>query len=295
MTLKEFYRIYDKQISAKIHDALKEDTADNDITSRILISKNLPVNKKVTAELLCNENCVLAGLDIMKRAFLEVDRRIIFKQFYNDGEKVFRGEVIMKINGSWFNILRTERTALNFIQRMSGIATLTSRFVRQLKHKNAKILHTRKTTPNFRLFEAAAVKIGGGDFHRLSLNSAVLIKDNHIQAAGSIRNVIKSLHKKNLVQKMKGRIEIEVKSLNELKEMTANLSSRLIKIIMLDNFSLYDLPEAAQILKSKGFKIEFSGGINEKNFRQIQHKDIDYYSIGMLTHSYKSINFSLEL
>ena len=293
MTINEFYRVYNKEITVKISDALREDSVNNDITSKLLIAGKLQPSKKITVKLFCRESCILAGIDILKRVFLEVDKRISFKQFYNDGNKVAANTVIMKISGSPYNILRAERTALNFIQRMSGIATLTSSFVRRLKHKRAKILHTRKTTPNFRLFEAAAVKIGGGDFHRLNLGSAFLIKDNHIKVSGSISVILKQFGERHPLTRNRKIIEIEVKFLSELKEVIA-FGKSLIKIVMLDNFPWLNLQEAIKLLEKQSFKIELSGGINEKNFRQLQYKGIDFYSIGMLTHSYKSVDFSLE-
>jgi len=173
---------------------------------------------------------------------------------------------------------------------MSGIATLTKKYVKLLKYKDSHILHTRKTTPNFRVFEIAAVKTGGGDFHRLSLSSAVMVKDNHIEACGSVENVLKVLKKWKLYP---NRLEIEVKNMNELETVVQH-GKGLVKIVMLDNFSELFLDKAVKILKKNSFKIEISGGINEKNFMKNQKKGIDYYSIGALTHSYKSADFSLE-
>jgi nicotinate-nucleotide pyrophosphorylase (carboxylating) len=190
-------------------------------------------------------------------------------------------------------LLAGERTALNFIQRMSGIATLTDKFVKKLKYPGSKILHTRKATPNFRVFEIAAVKTGGGDFHRQDLSSAVMIKDNHIEAAGSISKIFQSLPNSSVPAGKRERFEIEVKSLKEIEEVV-KFGKQLTKIVMLDNFKPAAIGHAIGILKKNGFKIEVSGGINLENFAKIQQNGIDYYSVGALTHSYKSVDFSLD-
>jgi nicotinate-nucleotide pyrophosphorylase len=176
---------------------------------------------------------------------------------------------------------------------MSGIATLTNEFVRSLKYRNARILHTRKTTPNFRLFEAAAVKIGGGDFHRLDMGSAVMVKDNHIIGAGSFSKVLDAVSKKKLSSKITDRFEVEVKTLRELRTVVEK-GKRFVRIVMLDNFPVSQLNEAVKLTKQSGMQVEISGGINLENFSELQKKGVDYYSIGMLTHSYKSVDFSLE-
>ena len=292
MTIKEFYKTHNNEISDRIHQALKEDSADNDITSK-LITKNLFPGRKITARLLCREHCTLAGVSIFKKVLFEVDKKISFGEFYKDGNTAAPNTVILKVSGNPYNILRAERTALNFIQRMSGVATLTTSFVKRLKHKHAKILHTRKSTPNFRLFEFAAVKIAGGDFHRFDLASGILIKDNHIKAAGSVEIALKLLGKQQKAAIKRKQTEIEVKSMSELKQVI-EFGKGIIKNVMLDNFGRANLPEAIRKLKKQGFKIELSGGINLNNFRKLQHPGIDFYSIGMLTHSYRSVNFSLD-
>ena len=176
---------------------------------------------------------------------------------------------------------------------MSGIATFTNSFVKLLKYKGAKILHTRKTTPGFRLFEVAAVKTGGGDFHRLSLMSAVMIKDNHIEALNGIELTMDFLLRQTIPFVLKQKFEIEVKTFKEL-DAVVKYGKGLVEVVMLDNFKPLNLPKAIKILKNNGFKIELSGGINMQNFSQYQQKGVDFYSIGALTHSYKSCDFSLE-
>jgi len=176
---------------------------------------------------------------------------------------------------------------------MSGIATLTNKFVWLLKYNNSKILHTRKTTPNFRIFEVAAVKIGGGEIHRLDLSSSVMIKDNHINALNGIKNTFDLILSQKLSRRQKNKFEIEVDSIDELKYLI-QAHSGIIKIVMLDNFGVHDIKLALNLLINQDIKVELSGGITLSNFPQIQFPGIDYYSIGMLTHGYKSIDFSLD-
>ncbi|MGH2576053.1 MAG: carboxylating nicotinate-nucleotide diphosphorylase [Ignavibacteria bacterium] len=293
MNISDFYRKFNKEINEKISDALNEDRVKNDVTSlRLFSSPDLNRDKRITAKLVCKENCVLAGFEIFKKVFRNVDKKLIVKEYFKDGDRLKKNTIVSEISGRVIKILQSERVALNFIQRMSAVATITSRFVSRLKYKNSKILHTRKTTPNFRLFEIAAVKIGGGDFHRFGLNSSVLIKDNHIKSAGSLTKVL-DLFKKSNTKKKSEKLEIEVKSLNELNEVVKK-GNGLVKVVMLDNFNPELVSTAVEILKKNNIKIELSGGINEENFGEFQFKGIDYYSIGLLTHSYKSVDFSLE-
>ncbi|MCI0449185.1 MAG: carboxylating nicotinate-nucleotide diphosphorylase [Chlorobi bacterium] len=292
MTLKEFYLKYKKDINHAIKSALIEDSAYNDVTTNLLF-KDKPGGGRISATLVCKGNCIIAGVDIFKKVYRKIDRNVYFKSFFNDGDKVGNKAQVLLVKSSLRNLLIGERTALNFLQSMSGIATLTSKFVRKLKFKSAKILHTRKTTPNFRIFELAAVKTGGGDFHRLSLKSAIMIKDNHIKSIGSLNDVFDELNSRSASKRLKHKLEIEVKNLDEV-QMVVNRGKNLVDVVMLDNFKPSDVNNAVKMLKNSGFKIELSGGINLKNFSKIQRKGIDYYSIGMLTHSYKSIDFSLE-
>jgi len=288
MKLAEFYRKYDREIEKLISSALKEDDVFNDVTSNTLISKH--DSRKLTAVLLCKEDCIAAGIDMFKRVYRQIDPRVKFKIHYKDGDLIRNKKTVLEVESTLRNLLVGERTALNFLQKMSGIATLTNRFVKLLKYKEAKILHTRKTTPNFRLPEIAAVKTGGGDFHRMSLSSEVMIKDNHIACAGSIKRALDAFRSR---RKYGRNLEIEVKSLSEAKDVI-RFGRDLVVTVMLDNFRQSSMKKAVAMLKRNGFRIEVSGGINETNFVRKQLKGIDYYSIGMLTHSYKSIDFSLE-
>jgi len=292
MTLKEFYKIHEKEISLAIKNALAEDKVIRDVTTSLIL-KGSPGNKRLKAVLLCKQECILAGLGIFKKVFQKVDKNVKFKTFANDGDHLKKGEKVLEITSTRGSMLKAERTALNFLQRMSGIATLTAQFIKMLKFKDAKILHTRKTTPGFRVFELAAVKTGGGDFHRLNLASSVMIKDNHIEAVGGIEAVFGLLLSKNIGYNLKQKFEIEVKSLKELQTVI-DYGKGIVQVVMLDNFSPANLRIAVKLLKTNGFKVELSGGINLKNFAKLQQNGVDFYSIGQLTHSYSSIDFSLE-
>lgn len=290
MTLSRFYKIHNSRINYLVNSALKEDKIYSDITTNSLLPAKS--NQKIKAILLCKDNCILAGLEIFKKVFKSIDSKILFTSGLNDGDKLSKGSKVLEITGKKDVLLRGERTALNFLQRMSGVATLTNKFVQKLKFKGSKILHTRKTTPNFRIFELAAVKIGGGDFHRFDLSSSVMAKDNHIESLGSVRNIIGTLKNKNIKEKT-SYIEIEAKTFSELNYIV-KYGKGIVQRVMLDNFNSVLLDKAIRILKINGFEVELSGGLNLNNFVKIQRKGIDYYSVGCLTHSYSSIDFSLE-
>lgn len=292
MTLNQYYKLHQKEINSAILSALKEDRINDDVTTKLLLSSK-EGDKKLKAVLLCKQDCILAGVDIFKKVYKSIDRNAKFKTFRKDGDKLKKGTKVLEIISSRRNLLIGERTALNFIQRMSGVAALTSEYVSMLKFKGSKILHTRKTTPNFRVFEIAAVKTGGGDFHRYSLASSVMIKDNHIAALGDIDSVLQFLKKIKLNENLKQKFEIEVKNLDEVNSVIKD-GKGIIRVVMLDNFDINKINSAIYFLKKQGFKIEVSGGINMQNFAKYQRKGIDYYSIGGLTHSYKSVDFSLE-
>jgi nicotinate-nucleotide pyrophosphorylase (carboxylating) len=292
MTLKEFYKLHDKEITLAVKGALAEDKITADVTTGLVLPGYYG-SKKLKAVLLCKQECILAGLDIFKKVFRQIDKNVKFKAYFKDADKLKKGMKVLEVTSSRQNLLRGERTALNFIQRMSGVASLTNEFVRKLKYKDAVILHTRKTTPGFRVFELAAVKTGGGNFHRSSLASSVMIKDNHIEAAGGIEEVFDKLLRKSISYNLKQNFEIEVRSMKDIQTVV-KYGKGIIKVVMLDNFTPKMLPQAVKLLKTNGFKIELSGGINMRNFTKYQHKGVDFYSIGQLTHSYTSCDFSLE-
>lgn len=290
MTLKEFLRKNRAKIDKAIRDALKEDNANSDVTTALLSRKT---DRKITAKLICKENCTLAGIEVFKRVYRIMHGKSAFRQYLRDGNHARKGQVVLEVRAPLKIILAGERTALNFLQRMSGIATLTRKFAVELKYPGSKILHTRKTTPNFRVFEMAAVKTGGGDFHRDSLKSSVLIKDNHIIAAGSVQVILKEARRKRISQGSRKKFEVEVRNLKELEE-AVRFGKGLVKVVMLDNFSPKKIGLAVKMAKENGMKIEVSGGLKLRNFKAFQRRGIDFYSSGTLTHSYKSVDFSLE-
>ncbi|MCS7249633.1 MAG: carboxylating nicotinate-nucleotide diphosphorylase [candidate division WOR-3 bacterium] len=265
-----------------IKEALKEDINKKDLTTFYLKDKH----KIVKAKVIAKEEGVLCGIDIFKKVFLTYDDKIKFPFSLKDGVQFQKGTVLCKIIGKASSILACERVALNFLQRLSGIATLTNKFVKKLKKYNVKILDTRKTTPLLRSLEKYAVKIGGGYNHRFSLYDGIMIKDNHKRVAGSLEKAILE------IKRCKKKIPFicEVENLAEF-EVAQNLG---VKWIMLDNFSISEIKEAVK-KKKKGVKIEVSGGVNLENVEEIAKTGIDYISIGSLTHSPKAIDISLEI
>jgi len=292
MTLRQYYKIHIKEIETLIALALKEDKVKNDVTTALTFDKKSG-NRKISAILLCKQDGILAGIDMFKKVYKLINPKISFRVSHKDGDSISRGNPVLEITGPVKDLLTGERTALNFLQRMSGIATLTHQFVSQLKYEGSSVLHTRKTTPNFRVFELAAVKIGGGQFHRYDLSSSVMIKDNHIIGWDSLDKALKNIHFKRLNRKLLKKFEVEVKSIKELNIISEDYSD-YIAVVMLDNFKPEAIGEAVNILNKKGIKIEISGGLNIENFKEMQYPGVDYYSVGMLTHSYKSLDFSLE-
>ncbi|MCX7833474.1 MAG: carboxylating nicotinate-nucleotide diphosphorylase [Ignavibacteria bacterium] len=282
-----YYKNFDFVLAEKlIKLALKEDIGKGDITSDILISND----SKIKADILLKEQAVIAGLKIFERVYKLVDGNVKIKLFAKDGIEYQSNTIIGTISGNTKNILKCERLSLNILQRMSGIATYVNRLVKKLNNPDIKILDTRKTTPNFRIFEKLAVRIGGGYNHRAGLYDMILIKDNHIAEVGGILNVINILGSKK-IQNYK--VEIEVKNIDEFKTVH-KYGKNLFDIIMLDNFSIADIKKVVEINKGI-FKLEISGGINLDNISLYSGLyGIDYISVGSLTHSYKSIDISLE-
>ncbi len=275
-----------KFIDDLIDIAIKEDIGDGDHTSLSCIPKNATGK----AQLLVKENGILAGIEIAKKIFLKIDDNLIFKQILNDGDKVNVGDIAFTVEGSSQSILQAERLALNFMQRMSGIATNTNYYVGLLAGTNTKVLDTRKTTPGLREIEKLAVKIGGGVNHRMGLYDMVMIKDNHIDYAGGINAAITST-KKYLADNNKNlKIEIEARNLAELDEI---LSCGGIDRIMLDNFNYDDLRTAVKLIAGK-YETEASGGITDKTIRNYAECGVDYISVGALTHQIKSLDLSLK-
>ena len=269
-----------------IQTALAEDVGDGDHTSL----STIPATATGRAKLLVKEDGMLAGVTLATMIFEEVDKALEVKVLLEDGSTIKKGEIVLTVEGSSQSILKAERLVLNCMQRMSGIATYTDSMVKLLEGTKTKLLDTRKTTPNFRLCEKWACKIGGAENHRYALFDMILIKDNHVDYAGGIHNAIKQA---NDYLKETGRalsIEIEVRNLTELREV---LAIGQVNRIMLDNFSFDDLREAVSIIDGK-YPTEASGGINEKTVRQYADCGVDYISCGALTHHVNSLDLSLK-
>lgn len=275
-----------KSVAKIIENALKEDLGNGDHTSLACIPKNATGK----AQLLIKENGIIAGIEIAKKVFLNLDKNIKMQIFFSDGSKVKKGDIAFIVEGNIISILSAERTVLNFMQRMSGIATNTYKFVALLKGLNTKVLDTRKTTPNIRLLEKQAVKTGGGENHRMGLYDMIMIKDNHIDFAGGIEQAIKFVH--NYLKKYNKnlKIEIETKNIAQIKKV---LSVGGINRIMFDNFSVKDTRKAVKLVNRK-YETESSGGITIKNIRKYAECGIDFISVGNLTHHIKSMDMSLK-
>ncbi len=279
--------IPENQVKQLIDLALEEDIAGGDITSRILV----PAKLETKAILLAKTDGVLAGIDIACLVFIRVDPEIKIEILLPDGSVLKKGDIIACINGKARSILRAERVVLNFVQKLSGIATKTHQFVSLVQDLPVKILDTRKTTPGFRLLEKYAVKIGGGTNHRLNMSDGVLIKDNHlmmVRKQGMTMGQAVKTAKKEAPAGL--RVEVETTNLTEVKEAVAAGAD----IIMFDNMAPAMMRKAVKLLPP-GIKSEASGGINLKTLRKVAETGVDYISVGALTHSAEALDISLEL
>jgi nicotinate-nucleotide pyrophosphorylase (carboxylating) len=266
--------------------ALIEDLGDGDHTSL----STIPGNANGKAHLLIKEDGILAGIDLALEIFKQVDDQLIVEVLLNDGANVKYGDIAFYVTGNVRSILLAERLVLNTMQRMSGIATKTAKIVKDLEGTGTKVLDTRKTTPNLRYLEKWAVKIGGGVNHRFGLYDMILIKDNHVDYAGGIKNAILAAQK-YLKEKNKSlQIEIEVRNLEELQ---AVLDCGGIDRILLDNFNYDQLKIAVQTV-NKRFVTEASGGITEENALEYAKCGVDFISMGALTHSVNGLDMSLK-
>ena len=269
--------LIDKYIIA----ALNEDMNNGDITTdAILKDENGQVN------LIAKDNGILAGLDVFKRVFEIIDPNASFEFNFSDGDEVKKSDLIGKINAKASAILKSERTALNFLQRMSGIASYTKKMVDALDSDHVKILDTRKTTPNMRFFEKYAITLGGAYNHRYNLSDGIMIKDNHIDAAGGITNAVERVRSINPFVK---KIEVEVESFDQLKEALEVKAD----IIMLDNMDIEEIKEACKIINKKAI-IECSGNISLENIKNYRDLDIDYISSGEITYSAGVLDLSMK-
>ena len=278
---------FEKQLQQLIKNALAEDMGDGDHSTLSSIDKDA----EGKAILKIKENGILAGLYVAEKIFSYMQPNILFTAFKKDGDAMQYGETAFEVNAKVHTILQCERLVLNCMQRMSGIATLTHQYTKKLQPYKTRLLDTRKTTPNMRLFEKAAVLIGGGANHRMRLDDMMLIKDNHIEANGGIINTMEKL--KKLGNKINVPVEIEVKDLEELG-IVAESGKGIVDRVMLDNFPVEDVKRAVEICDGN-FEIEVSGGISLDNISRYKKiKGVDFISSGALTHSVKSIDISLE-
>jgi nicotinate-nucleotide pyrophosphorylase (carboxylating) len=270
------------EIDRIIDAALKEDMPDGDITSEGLI----PPESVSKAILLSKEDGVLAGIDVAARVFWKIDRQVAFTKKAEDGSSIQAGDTLARIEGPSISLLKGERTALNFLQRLSGIATLTQRFVTCIEGSPTQILDTRKTTPSFRSLEKYAVKMGGGTNHRLSLSDMVLIKDNHLKIVGNISEAVKRAREK-VGPDVK--IEVETTTLEEVMEAVDSGAD----MIMLDNMSPERMSTVVEWVNGR-VPLEASGNVKLSTLKEIASSGVDFISVGSLTHSYQSLDISME-
>lgn len=284
----------DKETLLIIKRALQEDIGHEDITTLFTI----PYHFKTEAVIIAKEKGVLCGMDIARAAFKQRSRQVVFKAFKKDGDKFRANQKIASIKGDARVVLSAERVALNFLSLFSGIATTTKEFVDKCRGTQAKVLDTRKTTPNLRVLEKYAVRMGGGFNHRKSLGEAILIKDNHLRAGKFMKDgrldAVKMAKCISYVRTLPSvKTELEVETLEDFKAIIKYKPD----IVMLDNFEVKSMRKAVKI-RNKYFpqvKLEASGGVKLKNVRKIAKSGVDYISIGSLTHSPKAIDFSLEI
>ena len=277
-----------EQISMKLNmdslimQALREDITSEDITTNAVMKEY----KKGEVELICKEDGIIAGLDVFKRTFELLDEDTKVEFYVKDGQEVKNKQLIGKITGDIRVLLSGERTALNYLQRMSGIATYTNKVASMLKGTKTKLLDTRKTTPNMRIFEKYSVKVGGGYNHRYNLSDGILLKDNHIAAAGGVKKAVTMAKEyAPFVRK----IEVEVENLDMLKEALDAGAD----IIMLDNMQKDDMIEAVKMCKGKA-ETECSGNVTKENIKNLTDIGVDYISSGALTHSAKILDLSMK-
>ncbi|MDO5130322.1 MAG: carboxylating nicotinate-nucleotide diphosphorylase [Prevotellaceae bacterium] len=263
-----------------------EDIGDGDHTTLCCI----PEDAMGKSKLLIKEDGILAGVEIAKEVFHRFDPTMQVEVLMGDGTKVKKGDVAMIVTGKVRSLLQTERLMLNIMQRMSGIATMTAKYVERLKGTHTRVLDTRKTTPGMRMLEKQAVKIGGGCNHRIGLFDMILLKDNHVDFAGGIANAINRCHDYLKQKGLDLKIEIEVRNFDELKQA---MDCGGIDRIMLDNFSVADTKKAVEIVGGK-YETESSGGITFDTLRDYAECGVDYISVGALTHSVKGLDMSFK-
>ena len=279
-----------EKVRTLVRVALKEDIGKGDITSKLTV----PKPARALALIMAKEDAVIAGLPVAKLVYEIVDPALAFDGLLQDGSRVEYGDILVKIQGSARSILAGERVALNFLQHLSGVATLTAKYVEQVQGTSAKILDTRKTLPGFRVLDKYAVRMGGGTNHRMGLYDMVLIKSNHVELAGGIGNAIRKIKRSN----GKGtKVVAEVRNLNEATEALFASPDRLL----LDNMSLDKIRDVVALVETSNrarevkTDLEVSGGVNLDNVRAIAETGVNFVSVGALTHSARAVDLSLTL
>ena len=266
--------------------AFAEDIGDGDHTTLCCI----PDDAMGKSHLLIKEDGILAGVEVAKRVFAKFDPTLEVEVLLPDGSKVKKGDIAMVVTGKVRSLLQTERLMLNLMQRMSGIATTTNKYVRLLEGTNTRVLDTRKTTPGMRMLEKQAVMIGGGVNHRIGLFDMILLKDNHVDFAGGISNAISRCHEYLKEKSLDLKIEIEVRNFDEIRQV---LECGGVDRVMLDNFSVEDTRKAVEMIAGK-YEIESSGGITIDTIRDYAECGVDFVSVGALTHSVKCLDMSFK-
>lgn len=275
--------LYDKLIDQLIDLSIEEDIATGDVTTNSII----PAHSKAVAEMKMKADGVISGLDIAKRVYERFEKNMVWQPLVKDGDPVKKGDIILRIEASYRCLLLGERLSLNILQRMSGIATETAKYVKELTGTHTQLLDTRKTAPGLRVLDKLAVKQGGGTNHRMGLYDMAMIKDNHIKVAGNITNAVHAV-RKNIPAEIK--IEVETTNLDEVKEALAVHAD----IIMLDNMSNADMAEAVKIINGRA-KTEASGNMSIPRLKEVAATGVDYISVGALTHSVTALDISMNI
>ena len=275
------HNLKNKYIKSIVYQALKEDLR----PSGDLTTNNI-TDKKILAKIITGQDCVIGGLNFAKETFKILDKKVIFKSKIQEGKKVKKGKTVAILKGNAKSILKAERVALNFIGLVSGVATMTNKFVKKLNGKSCKICCTRKTLPNLRLVQKYAVRLGGGTNHRFNLSDEILIKDNHIAVDRDIKNIVK----KSIRNKKGKKITVEVDNISQLKKIIGLKFDR----ILFDNMKPKILKKAVNLSK-KLYETEASGGITLKNVKNICKTGVNRISVGSLTHSFNSLDLKLEI
>jgi len=279
-------KLNSEELKSFVLNAITEDIGDGDHSSLACI----PAEKQGKAVLLVKEAGIIAGVEVAEKVFEVIDSKLIVKRFITDGTAVEPGNIVFEVNGSVQSILKSERLVLNIMQRMSGIATRTNSYVKLVEGTGTQILDTRKTTPNMRFLEKAAVVIGGGANHRFGLYDMIMLKDNHVDFAGGVKEAVRKTKAYLQQTGKKLKIEVEVRNLKEVEEVLAEGG---VDRIMLDNFTPELSKEAVKLI-NKQAEIESSGGITHETIRSYAECGVDFISVGALTHHIKSLDLSLK-